>query len=135
VDFSRKNWLTGPSQTDPIGSALEVFVMSRKDEVELVPRSRHTFEAGIVCRISGCPNQKELSLEDQEDHGREEAQIYCNGPTNFTTIATNGKGERLNRDELAEIETLLRSSKLDLLVLEDLGRLVRGAEAVRLLGI
>jgi hypothetical protein len=90
---------------------------------------------GIVARISGCAKQKEVSLEDQVDHGKEEVAQLFQGPVEYLVIATKGKGERLDRPELDEIEQWLRSRKLDLLVMEDLGRLVRGTEAVRLCGI
>ena len=53
----------------------------------------------------------------------------------YEVIATKGKGERLDRPELADIEALLRTRRLDVMVMEDIGRLVRGAEAVRLCGI
>jgi hypothetical protein len=43
-----------------------------------------------------------------------------------------GKGEALDRPELAEIEAAYRKGELDLFVFEDLGRSVRGADAVRL---
>jgi site-specific DNA recombinase len=106
-----------------------------REEDAMVPRNGHTFVVLIGCRISGCEGQTEVSLEDQEDHGKDEAPIYCDGPTEFITIATKGKGERLDREELVEIERHLRSRRIDLLIVEDLGRLVRGAEAVRLFGI
>lgn len=109
--------------------------MSTDNEFELVPRRGNVLVTGIVARISGCANQKDLSLEDQEDHGREISQQMWDGPTEFRVIATAGKGERLDRPELVQIEEELRSGDLDLLIIEDLGRLVRGAEAVRLLGI
>ena len=50
-------------------------------------------------------------------------------------IATKGKGEHLDRPELAEIEAELRKGEYDLFIFEDLGRLVRGGEAARLLGV
>lgn len=99
------------------------------------PRNGHTLVVGIVARISGCQNQKELSLEDQIDHGKQVVAEYYQGPADYRVIATKGKGERLDRPELAELEALLRTRELDLLVVEDIGRLVRGAEAVRLCGI
>jgi site-specific DNA recombinase len=102
----------------------------------LKPRDGHTLQAGIIARISGCQNQKEISLEDQVDHAKEEvARLYDEGQVEYVTIATKGKGERLDRPELGEIAALLRSRRLDLLVLEDIGRLIRGADAVRLFGI
>src|SRR5262249_15137408 len=53
----------------------------------------------------------------------------------YRVIATKGKGEQLDRPELAEIEAMLRSRELDLLICEDIGRLTRSVEAVRLCGI
>lgn len=101
----------------------------------LVPRNGHTLVVGNVARISGCQNQKELSLEDQEDHARQIVVDMYDGPVEYRVIATKGKGERLDRPELEEIEVMLRTGELDLLVVEDIGRLVRGTEAVRLCGI
>ena len=88
-----------------------------------------------MARISGCTGQQEQSLDDQEAHGHEEAESLFNGPIEYRVVATIGKGERLDRPELAQIETQFRSRELDLVVIEDLGRLVRGPEAVRLLGV
>jgi len=108
--------------------------MSRISET-LVPRNGHTLNVGIVARISGGPNQKEMSLEDQEDHGHQVVAELYDGPAQYQVIATIGKGERLDRPELAEIESLLRSRTLDLLIAEDIGRIVRGTEASWLCGI
>lgn len=102
---------------------------------ELVPRNGHTLVVGIPGRISGCANQKELSLEDQVDHGKQVAHEMYDGEIEFRTISTKGKGERLDRPELLEIENWLNSDELDLLIVEDLGRLVRGPAAHRLCGI
>jgi len=107
--------------------------MSKKQN--LVPRDGRTLAVGIVARISGGPNQKELSLEDQEDHGRELVAEYYDGPAGYRVIVTTAKGERLDRPELTDIEELLRAGTLDVLVCEDIGRLIRGAEAVRLCGV
>lgn len=104
-------------------------------EVRLVPRNGHTLVVIVVARISGCANQKELSLEDQVDHAKQVVAEMYDGPVDFRIIATKGKGERLDRPELEQIEAELRKGEADLWVTEDLGRVVRGAEAVRLLGI
>lgn len=101
----------------------------------IVPRYGHTLGVDIVARISGCANQKEISLEDQEDHGKEVVAELYSGPVEYHVIATKGKGERLDRPELGQIEARLRTCQCDLLIMEDIGRLVRGAEAVRLCGI
>ncbi|MEI8373280.1 MAG: hypothetical protein WCJ35_10665 [Planctomycetota bacterium] len=107
--------------------------MNRSNEV-LKPRNGHTLVVGIVARISGCQNQKELSLGDQEDHAKEVVAELYQGPVEFRVIATKGKGERLDRPELVDIEEAYRSRELDLNVMEDVGRMVRGAEAARLWG-
>jgi hypothetical protein len=90
---------------------------------------------GIVARISGCQNQKELSLDDQVDHVKEMVAEMFDGPVEYVTIATRGKGERVDRPELEDIERRLRERQLDILGAEDLGRLVRGATAAWLCGI
>lgn len=102
---------------------------------QVLPRNGHTLVVCIVARISGCQNQKELSLEDQQDHAKEEVAEVYEGPVEYRVIATKGKGERLDRPELVEVEEAIRTGKLDFLVMEDVGRLVRGAEAVKLWGI
>ena len=77
-----------------------------------------------------------MSLEDQIDHAKEVVAELYDGRIEWRTIATKGKGERLvDRPELEEIQVALRSGELDLLVMEDMGRLVRGAEAIRLFGV
>lgn len=101
----------------------------------IVPRNGHTLVIGIVARISGCANQKELSLDDQIDHAKEVVAEMFDGPVEYRPITAKGKGERLDRPELAEIERMLRTAELDLLIQEDVGRLVRGADAVRLWGV
>lgn len=109
--------------------------MSRQSNQQLAPRNGHTLLVGIGARISGCANQKELSLDDQIDHGKEVAAEYWDGPVEYRTIATTGKGEALDRPELIQIEAEYRRGELDLYIWEDLGRLVRGGDATRLLGI
>ena len=99
------------------------------------PRSGETLQVAIVARISGCTNQTEVSLNDQVDHGKSEIAYHFTGPVNYHTFATKGKGESIDRHELSELEALLRSRVLDILFVEDLGRLVRGEEAVRLCGV
>ncbi len=91
-----------------------------------------------LARISGCPSQKEASLQDQHDNGVEVVSELWDGKienVEFHLIATKGKGEDLTRPELAEVETQLRTGEIDLLILDDIGRLVRGTEASRLIGI
>ena len=109
--------------------------MTSRRNQEIVPRNQHTLVTGIVARISGCASQKEISLDDQVDHGKEEVAELYNGPAEYRVIATKGKGERLDRPELLKVEQMIRTGELDLLIMEDVGRLVRGTDAVRLWGI
>ena len=109
--------------------------MGRKSEEKLLPRDGHSLVVGVVCRISGCADQKEQSLEDQEDHARESIAELYDGPVEFRVIATKGKGERLDRPELDEIEAAYKSGDYDVFVFDDLSRLIRGGEAARLLGV
>jgi hypothetical protein len=109
--------------------------MPRRSNEELRPRNGHTLMVGIVCRISGCQNQKELSNEDQEDNAKEKASELYDGPTEFRVISTKAKGERLDRPELEQIEVEYRSGEYDLFIYDDIGRLIRGGEAARLLGV
>jgi hypothetical protein len=87
----------------------------------------------IVCRISGCANQKELSNQDQEDNAKDAVAELYNGPARFRVISTIGKGEALDRPELVEIEEAYKSRKYDVVVYDDLSRLIRGSDAERLL--
>ena len=109
--------------------------MTRRSDKELKPRNGHTLVVGIIARISGCVGQREMSLDDQVDHAKEVVAELNSGPVEYRIIATIGKGEALDRPELAQIEDALASGELDLAVQEDIGRLVRGAEAAKLWGI
>ena len=101
----------------------------------VVPRNGHTLVVGVIARISGCQNQKEMGLVDQVDHAKEVVAELYQGPVEYREIATKGKGERIDRPELVEVEVMIRSRVLDLLVAEDLGRMVRGAAAVWFVGL
>jgi hypothetical protein len=110
--------------------------MNRHAQAALVPRNGHTLVVGIVARISGCQNQTEASLEDQIDDAKQVvAERYDGGDIEYREICTKGNGEDAERPELAEVEAMLRSRELDLLVAEDLGRIVRGTGAADLCAI
>ena len=81
----------------------------------LAPRNGHTLVVGIVARISGGQNQKELSLDDQADHGKQVVTEMYRGEVEYRVVSTTGKGERLDRPELAQVEAMLRTRQLDLL--------------------
>jgi site-specific DNA recombinase len=106
-----------------------------RDRDTIAPRNGCDLIVGVVARISGGPRQKEASLDDQVDHAKEIVAEYFAGPVELRIIATKGKGEDLERPELKVLEQQLRTRELDLLICEDIGRVVRGHEAARLCGI
>ena len=57
----------------------------------------------------------QVSLEDPVDHAKEVVVELYNGPVEFRVFATKGKGERLDRPELAVVEDAPRTHALDLL--------------------
>ena len=107
----------------------------RKSDSEVKPRNGCLLMVSGVCRISGCQNQKELSLDDQKDNARELIETLYGGEYDLHLHTSIGKGERLDRPELEAIEKAYRPGSYDLFIYDDLSRLVWGAEAVRLLGI
>jgi DNA invertase Pin-like site-specific DNA recombinase len=109
--------------------------MARRSEDELKPKNGHSLWVLIVSRISGCDNQKEASLDDQEDNAEDTVRDLYDGPVDYRHISTKGKGERLDRPELEEIKAAYESGEDDLVVYDDLSRLIRGGEATRLLGV
>ena len=101
----------------------------------LLPRNGIKPVVVIGARISGCGKQKDVSLDDQVDHCKDVVLEMYDGDVEYTIIATKGKGEQLDRPELAQLEALLRSRTVDLVVYEDIGRLIRGPDAARLCGV
>lgn len=88
-----------------------------------------SLRAVYVCRIS-TENQSELSLDDQR------ALLECwlranySGPFEAIVIQTQGSGERTDRPELQQLEELVRTRRVDLILCEDLGRIMRRFLAV-----
>jgi len=107
----------------------------RSNDTPVTPRNGRTLMVLAVNRISGEPRQTEDSIEDQQDHARDIVEDEYQGPTEYRFINRTVTGERLDRPELKEIEELLRTRTFDLLVCEDMGRLVRGTAAKDLSGI
>jgi len=98
-----------------------------------IPRNGHTRVVAIVARMSGSPN-REAKPNHQIDYCKQVVAELHEGSVEYRIISV-GKDAQLDRPELAEIEAMLRSRELDLLIGEDIGRLTRSVEAVRLCGI
>ena len=86
--------------------------MLRKSDSEVTPRNGHELVSAIVARISGCAKQKELSLDDQEAHGKDVTAGYYQGKVEYRTVATKGKGEWLDRPELQRSKRCSGAAKL-----------------------
>ena len=67
-----------------------------------MPNNGHKLIVGIVARISGCASQKELSIEDQVDHGKEEVVELYDGPVEYR-VAANTPLFRLSEPALRDL--------------------------------
>ena len=65
--------------------------MSRRSDQAVVPRNGHTLVVGIGARISGCANQKEMSLDDQVNHAKEVVAEHGSGPVEFRIFQAKGR--------------------------------------------
>jgi len=127
-------WHTVPNQVTTCSASNGRREMRFRGE-QIKPRKGNKLVVGIVARISGGQNQKELSLDDQVDHAKSVVSELFDGSVEYRVIKTTAKGERLDRPELQQLEDLLKSRELDLLIAEDIGRIVRGTAAERMCGI
>ena len=95
------------------------------------PKNGHTCEILCVCRVSDPKpgKQDERSLDDQEASYREWLQRNLDRPFEMTVIAGKGSGELLDRDEYQKVIDEAATRKYDLVLCEDLGRIVRRIHA------
>lgn len=75
------------------------------------------------------------TLAAPQEVGTRWSLVSSRGSAAAQTSTTVGKGECITPPELNQIEEKLRKGELDLLIMEDLGRLVRGGEATRFRGV
>jgi site-specific DNA recombinase len=95
-----------------------------REDFRFLPRDGRLLKIVSVSRIS-TDHQDERSLEDQfAKHKNFVAERY-NGPIEWKPISSRGSGEHLDRDELYELEALVESDAVDLVISEDLGRICR----------
>jgi site-specific DNA recombinase len=97
----------------------------------LVARNGHTLEVLITCRVSspGPGKQDIRSNDDQEAMHRKWLSEYTNLPYQVTVLAGSGSGESLERNEYPQLRNHVESNRFDLLLTEDLGRIVRRMHA------
>ncbi|MFN3153244.1 recombinase family protein [Bremerella sp.] len=82
----------------------------------------------IVARISTV-HQDKRSLDDQVAVCREWCERNLAHKFKVRVIQSQGSGERLDREELRELEKAIESGNFDLVVAEDLGRICRRTRA------
>ncbi len=99
----------------------------------LVPRRTGKLHVLCVARIS-TEKQDELSLEDQAGLHKHFVQENYSGKADFEIVATCASGEHLDRQETQLIKDHIATRKFDLVLMEDLGRLLRDVDAVKLCG-
>jgi DNA invertase Pin-like site-specific DNA recombinase len=94
------------------------------------PKFGGIFHVIGVGRISK-KSQDELSLGDQKAYySKWLDREYGAGNYRLTVIATQGSGQILDRDEFIELCDMVASGKYDLVIAEDIGRIVRRIHAV-----
>ena len=87
----------------------------------------------MLARISTI-NQDELSLADQEALYRRFTSENFDGEVKFILIRTQVSGEWLDREDLKEARMVIASGIVDLVIAEDLARIMRDVEAVKFCG-
>src|SRR5947209_14881042 len=95
------------------------------------PKNGHGYEILCVSRVSDPKpgKQDERSLDDQEASYREWLQRNLNQPFETTVIARKGSGELLDTIEYQRAINEVATRKYDLVLCEDLGRIVRRIHA------
>jgi DNA invertase Pin-like site-specific DNA recombinase len=95
------------------------------------PKNGHMLEILTVCRVSNPQpgKQDERSLGDQEASYHEWLKRNVGRPYDMTVIAGSGSGELLDRDDYQRLIDPVATRRYDLVLCEDLGRIVRRIHA------
>lgn len=93
------------------------------------PKNGDTFKVLAFGRIS-TKHQDEKSLEDQEQYVLEYLQrIMPDAKFEITAIAGQGSGQYLDREEFVELSDKVASGQYDIVIAEDLARILRRVQA------
>jgi site-specific DNA recombinase len=95
----------------------------------LVSRNGKTLKVLGIARISGGPGQSEKSNEDQGALYNEWLTEHTDVPFNMKIIAGTGSGELLDREEVEQARIELETGQYDVVIAEDLGRIMRRMHA------
>ena len=93
------------------------------------PKDGRTLKVIRIARIS-TTNQDERSLDDQLALLQQQVEAMHNGPVKYFDLATQGSGEKLDREELQKLEEMIESGEYDLVIAEDLARICRRLHAI-----
>lgn len=96
------------------------------------PKNGHIYMVLIVARISTV-HQDGRSLADQAAICTEWCEKNLGSNYQIRIIQSQGSGERLDRDELDELQEAIRSGQFDLIIAEDLSRICRRNFVIELL--
>lgn len=99
----------------------------------LVPRNGAFLKTIGVNRISTA-KQDERSLGNQKELLCQTVKLNYKGKVDWTFVSTQASGEWLDREELTQIRDLVAQGDIDLLIAEDLGRIMRDLEVLSLCG-
>jgi site-specific DNA recombinase len=100
------------------------------DTIQFIrPRRGGVLRVLIIARISTV-NQDPRSLDDEIGLCKAFLAARYQGPVDFVIIQSQGSGEHLDTKELAQAEELIESGAIDLVIVEDLGRICRRTRAV-----
>jgi site-specific DNA recombinase len=98
-------------------------------EPPLAGRNGRKLRVISVVRIS-TDHQDERSLDDQRAMLERWLHDHTDAPFVLKIIASRGSGERLDRREFKRLKQLVRKLRADLVISEDLGRIVRRIHAI-----
>ncbi|HCS50896.1 recombinase family protein [uncultured Rubinisphaera sp.] len=101
----------------------------RRYSSPITPRDGQKLRVIPIARISTL-KQDEKSLDDQLALMKGEVGKQYEGDIEYTNIATQGSGEKLDREELTLLEEYIESNQYDLVIAEDLARICRRIQAV-----
>lgn len=102
------------------------------NSISFPPASRNNpLRVLIVARVSDPRpgKQDERSVQDQEDRIRSWLSDQIPGCSNVEVFASSGRGEWLDRAEFLDLSEKVESGRYDMVVTEDLGRIIRRMQA------
>ncbi len=102
-------------------------------KIQVKPKNGKRFKVLGICRVS-TDKQDERSLVDQEELLHQYLRgVFDTDTYDMEVVSTVGRGEDLTRGELARSMAMVKSDQCDLIIMEDLGRLMRRLQVLNFL--